>query len=756
MIRTICLLSICLAVGLCFAGTTTTSTKVKNLTAFTKLWGYVKHFYPSDEAQAIDWDKFAVYGTQYVINIRTNDELQKALYDLFQPIVPDLKLYTKAKPKTKISDIIPGRATAFWQYEGYNNTNSTSSFRSIRTNRPTKIMKNPNNRFIWASIAPQIAMDIPHNAKLRVSFVIRKDGSDSLETEIRLGYNGDHAKDYIGHGDNAEKCFIMEGKEDTQEPLWIAFLNLHYLLLDSIKVELWKNEAWQTVFVSDFANDTLGALPEKFNINMSPLSPVMCSDVDVLVDRVSGKHCLSIRKSVSELDYTLGIINRIFPEELQYGEMLDKPLVKGLNCSFPMVLQCDMKNTYPIANRDKLQQLIQKYSSVDLSDRADPGVWFAGVIRYWNELQFFYPYFEYNICNWDNELSLCLERVIKCSSFLEYKQALLLLISKTKDGHAFLSDQSHNAKMPKFNTCPVDGKWIVSSVLDDSIGVRLADEVVKMNGKDFKDLMNENRPYFLSANPETTDIRLFSRFLKTYQDSVASFTFRDSKNAEYSRELTLEDYSGWKWVVGEDRIVYHDGGIVYLNANIITDTELQEALPKLVEAKGIILDLRYYPSISYNFISHLLTEPDSLSITLTKRYLRPQEELPRPTQKMPTWGLLPIEPRITAKVIALCSRNCQSYCEAYLHNLQHNRLASVVGQPTVGANGDVIVTPLPGNIKVYWTGLLVRNPDESRFFGVGIVPDVIVNKSLQDIRDGIDTERKVALKLLRESLKYER
>jgi C-terminal processing protease CtpA/Prc len=74
----------------------------------------------------------------------------------------------------------------------------------------------------------------------------------------------------------------------------------------------------------------------------------------------------------------------------------------------------------------------------------------------------------------------------------------------------------------------------------------------------------------------------------------------------------------------------------------------------------------------------------------------------------------------------------------------------------VGANGDVIVTPLPGDIKVYWTGLLVRNPDESRFFGVGIVPDVIVNKSLQDIRDGIDTERKVALELLRESLKFER
>ena len=113
-----------------------------------------------------------------------------------------------------------------------------------------------------------------------------------------------------------------------------------------------------------------------------------------------------------------------------------------------MVLQCDMKHTYPIADKTKLDELKKKYSVYDMHNREEQGVWFAGIIKYWNELNFFYPYFEYNICDWDKELSLCLERTLESKNFLEYRQALRLLMSKTEDGHAFLGDNSLNTKLP--------------------------------------------------------------------------------------------------------------------------------------------------------------------------------------------------------------------------------------------------------------------------------------------------------------------
>jgi hypothetical protein len=755
MLRFLSVVFVFLIASICFAEVQTKSIRVRNLTAFTKLWGYVKHFYPSDEAQDIDWDSFAIYGSEQVITAKNDYELSKILMELFQPIVPDIVLYSNTKPKMRLDSLLPGRRTTFWQYEGYNNTTEASSYRSIRTNRPIKIGRSKQNSFIWASLSPQLPDSVGPDDKLRVTLKIFSSGSESRSTELRIGFGGDYLNETLSTGDWLEKTYVLEGRKEQQEPLWLAFIGLDSLYVESFRVENWRGGEWHNVLYSNFGEDIVGSLPSDFNINLSPLSTVASSDVDILVRSLMGKKSLAIQKAGPEKSYTLGIIDKIFTEELPYGELLDKQLVPGLYCCFPMVLQCDMEHTYPIADTVKLDNLKQQYSVADLHDRTDPGVWLAGVIRYWNELNFFYPYFEYNICDWEKELPLCLDKVLQSKDFLEYKQALRLLMSKTQDGHAFLSDQSHNSKMPKFTTYPVDGKWIVTSMQEEILGIRYTDEVIKMNGKDFGKLMQDSRPYFISANPETTDIRLFSQYMKTYQDSVATFTFVstiDDNKYEYTMELPLEEYTGWKWVVKEDKIAHYDGGIIYLNLNTISEVELQEAMPYLLEAKGIILDLRYYPKISRDLLSNLLSKPDSLAITLVKRYMRPHDELPRLKEDRLTWSLLPSEPHIGAKIVALSSRNSQSYCEAFLAILRHNKLATIVGQPSAGANGDVIISPLPGDIKVYWTGMLVRNPDKSRFFGVGIIPDVMVTKTIDDIKFGRDPEREKALEILMTSV----
>jgi len=36
--------------------------RIENIGTYDKIYGYVKHFHPSDEASAIDWDRFAIYG----------------------------------------------------------------------------------------------------------------------------------------------------------------------------------------------------------------------------------------------------------------------------------------------------------------------------------------------------------------------------------------------------------------------------------------------------------------------------------------------------------------------------------------------------------------------------------------------------------------------------------------------------------------------------------------------------------------------
>lgn len=753
MVRRLALVSLLLMAGLCFAKEAPQKVKVRNLTAFTRLWGYVKHWYPSDEAQEIDWDRFAVYGSRRVLNAADSKELKQSLSELFSPIVPGLELFTDASPEPGLPAENPGLKRTFWQYEGYNNTQASDVYTSLRTNRPYQIAKNKNSQFNWASLFPQIPQLGVRDSKLRVSFRLRQAEGDSLTTAIYLGYGNTNANaaDSLRSAAWVEKSYILEGNEGAGEQLWLVFMSFDWLYLDDLRVESWRDEAWQQVYESDFSQDKAGNLPAQLSVSLSPLNSGIVENVDVLVEELEGNKVLAIRKSVSEKPYTLGIIDRIFPAEPAPNELLDKQLVPGLSCRFPLVLSSDLQHTYPIPDPVKLEGLRQAYSVTDLHDRSDLHVWLAGVVKYWNELNFFYPYFEYKLCDWDQELSLCLDRVLRSKSFAQYKQALLLLMSQTQDGHAFLSDQSHNPKMPKFNTYPIDGKWIVSKVLDKSLGIPEGSYVTQMNGKDFAKLMRENRPYFIASNPETTDLRLFSRYLKTYPDSVASFSFITPDKRKISRKMVLEEYEGWKWVVPEAKLIKYPDGIVYVNANIISDTELQEMMPDLLAAQGIILDLRYYPRISPNLIGQLLSEPDTLANTLIKRYIRPNEELPRKEDGRPTWWLKPAQPHIGARVIALSSRNSQSYCEQYLAVLKHNHLATQVGQATAGANGNVIITKLPGDLEADWTGMLVRNQDKSRFFGVGIIPDVLVVRTRDDIVKGRDPELEKALEILHSS-----
>jgi hypothetical protein len=155
-----------------------TKTQVNNLTAFTKLYGYVKHFYPSDEAQEMDWDRFAAIGSEKAQKAKNMKQLRRTLEALFLPIVPDLKLYDEDRPEMP-QYRTTGMKKAYWQYEGLNNTMEPSVYRSIRANRPHKIAKNQNVPESWAQLQLQLGEKLSIGDSLEISLRIRKAAKDT-------------------------------------------------------------------------------------------------------------------------------------------------------------------------------------------------------------------------------------------------------------------------------------------------------------------------------------------------------------------------------------------------------------------------------------------------------------------------------------------------------------------------------------------------------------------------------------------------
>lgn len=96
---------------------------VENLIAFGRLLGYVRHFHPSDEAAANDWDSFAIAGAEEVEGARTPAELKARLERLFRPLAPTLRLSTIPLPPVTVATLRPPgvavEGITGWQHRGW-------------------------------------------------------------------------------------------------------------------------------------------------------------------------------------------------------------------------------------------------------------------------------------------------------------------------------------------------------------------------------------------------------------------------------------------------------------------------------------------------------------------------------------------------------------------------------------------------------------------------------------------------------------
>ncbi|WP_149304687.1 hypothetical protein [Pareuzebyella sediminis] len=72
------------------------SSRIKNLKTFSKIYGYVKYFHPSDEAFTLDWDKFSIYAVDKVLKSETNEGFLKTIDSLFSPIAPSIRFSDSA------------------------------------------------------------------------------------------------------------------------------------------------------------------------------------------------------------------------------------------------------------------------------------------------------------------------------------------------------------------------------------------------------------------------------------------------------------------------------------------------------------------------------------------------------------------------------------------------------------------------------------------------------------------------------------
>ena len=105
---------------------------------------------------------------------------------------------------------------------------------------------------------------------------------------------------------------------------------------------------------------------------------------------------------------------------------------------------------------------------------------------------------------------------------------------------------------------------------------------------------------------------------------------------------------------------------------------------------------------------------------------------------MVTDKILPATKTYNGRLIILINNETGSAAEDMVVLLQGAGRATIIGEPSRGSTGQLLMVALPGGGKGYICTANCKYPDGKRFVGVGIQPDIPVERTIEGVTKGQD------------------
>ena len=387
----------------------------------------------------------------------------------------------------------------------------------------------------------------------------------------------------------------------------------------------------------------------------------------------------------------------------------------------------------------------------------DAGYQLLALYRFWNIVEYWFPYRDVIGGNWDDELTAFVPRIALAGDAETYKREMLALIARVNDTHANLWS-SLDARPPT-GACemPIVVRFIGSDPVvtghrDGAVelpsGLKPGDVLRTIDGAAVTDLVTRWSPYYAASN-EPTRLRDIARSMTRGACGPAALTVsRDGPAQEIKIDRIPLPQSGatagrWHDRPGETfRLLSPD--VAYLKLSSVKVADAATYIQSAAGTKGLVIDIRNYPSefVVFALGSRLVERPTPF-VRFTAG------DLTNPGafhwQSAPL-ALQPAGPRYTGKVVILVDEVSLSQAEYTTMAFRAAPNAIVVGSTTAGADGNVSPIPLPGGLRSLVSGIGVFYPDKRPTQRIGIIPDIEAKPTVQGIRSGRDEVLEVALR----------
>ncbi|MBC7778280.1 MAG: peptidase S41, partial [Phycisphaerae bacterium] len=392
----------------------------------------------------------------------------------------------------------------------------------------------------------------------------------------------------------------------------------------------------------------------------------------------------------------------------------------------------------------------------------DEGYRLLSLYRFWNIIQYFFPYRDVIGEDWTGVMREFIPKMAKVTDALNYKLCTRELIGRVHDTHANLWIQDEALRAYFGNLRPaVQVKFIENQAVvtgyyhaeqGPKTGLLPGDVITAIEGVPVEEIVKKKLPLYPASNLPTQMRDIAKDLLRTNASTLHLKVRRD--NAVTDFEVACFDAVKEKFKMDIDwaynqpdscyRLLTPDIGYLYIG-NIKSDL-LPGIMEKFKDTKGLVIDIRNYPSdfVVFTLTTFLKSEPSQFvyftnghaenpGLFTTTESIECGEENPNP---------------YNGKVVLLMNEISQSSAEYHSMALRSVPGAEVVGSTTAGADGNVSRFSLPGGLNSMISGIGVFYPNGKPTQRVGIVPDHLVLPTIAGVKAGKDELLEYAMKLI--------
>ena len=380
----------------------------------------------------------------------------------------------------------------------------------------------------------------------------------------------------------------------------------------------------------------------------------------------------------------------------------------------------------------------------------DSGYQLLALFRWWNILEYWAPDREVAGQDWPAVLTDFIPKLALAKDKTAYQLALFELIAKANDTHANLWS-SLDARPPVGDCAiPITLRFLgdqlaVYRVGSANVGLQPGDSIDTLDGSPIRSLINKWAPYYADSNDAARQRDLAASFTRGACGPASIEITRGghplqikAARTKVKQEWATHDQPG-------DTFRLLSPEVAYLKLSSIKAADLPGYFEKAKSTKGMIVDIRNYPSEFMPFAlgSYFATKPTSfVSFTHADR------ANPGAFEFGDGPSIAPGTVHYGGKIVILVDETSQSQAEYTAMALRAMPNATVVGSTTAGADGNVSSIELPGQLSTMISGLGVFYPDHRPTQRIGIVPDVVVRPTIQGLAAGRDEVLESAVHLI--------